>query len=83
MISYLSRRRGSSLSNMSVQTDDAGVSVTSVISSVVEVFDGDERSELIEGGVDVPEACCPHSFVISSTNSYENWGQKSSFTSAS
>ena len=68
---------------MSVQTYDAGVSVTSVISSVVEVFDGDERSELIEGGVDVPVACCPHSFVVSSTNSYGNWGQESSFTSAS
>ena len=33
---------------MSVYTEDAGVSVTSEISSVAEVSDGDERSELIE-----------------------------------
>ena len=68
---------------MSVQTDDAGVSVTSVISPVVEVFDEDKWSELIKEGVDVPVAFCPHSFVISCTNSYGNWGQESRFTSAS
>ena len=55
---------------MSVHTEDAGVSVASVFSSVAEVFDGDERSELIEGGVDVPVSCWPYSFVVSSTNSY-------------
>jgi hypothetical protein len=68
---------------MSVHTDDAGVSVASVISSVAEVFDGDERSELIEGGVDVSEPCWPHSFVVSSTNSHMNWVHVSSFTSGS
>ena len=68
---------------MSVHTDDAGVSVGSVISSMVEVFDGDERSKLIEGGVDVPAPCWPHSFVVSSTNSYIDWGHISSFTSGS
>ncbi len=57
---------------MSVHTDDAGVSAASVISSVVEVFDGEERSELIEGGCDVPVPRWPHSFVVSSTNSYVN-----------
>ncbi len=34
---------------MSVYTDDAGVSVVSIISSMVEVFDEDEHFELIEG----------------------------------
>lgn len=83
MISHSSRRRGSSLSNTSVHTDDAGVSVASVVSSVVAVFDGDEHSELIEGGVDVPAYFWPHSLVVSSTNSYVNWGHVSSFTSES
>ena len=68
---------------MSVHTDDAGVSVASVISSVPEVFDGDERSELIEGVIDVPVPYWPHSFVVSSTNLYIDWGHESSFTSGS
>ncbi len=42
---------------MSVHIDDAGVSVASVILSMAEVFDGDEYSELIEGGVDILEPC--------------------------
>jgi len=42
------------LSNRSGHTDDAGVSAAPVLSSVAEVFDGDECSELTEGGVDVP-----------------------------
>lgn len=68
---------------MSVHTDDAGVSVVSVISSMVEVSDGDERCELIKGGIGVPRSCWPHSFAVSSTNAYENWGHVSSFTSGS
>jgi hypothetical protein len=55
---------------MSVHTDDAGVSVASGISSVAEVFDGDKRSELTEGVVDVPVPRWPHGFVVSSTNLY-------------
>jgi hypothetical protein len=55
---------------MSVHTNDAGVSVASVISSVAEVVDGDNRSELTEGVVDVPLPYWPHSFVVSSTNLY-------------
>ncbi len=66
---------------MSVHTDDAGVSVASVISSVTEVFNGDERSELIKWGVDVPGPCLPPSFVVSFTNAYVKWGHVSSFTS--
>ena len=68
---------------MSVHTDDAGVSVASVISSVAAVFNGDDHPELIEGGVDVPVPCWPHSFVVSSTNSYVNWDHGSSFMSRS
>ena len=55
---------------MSVHTEDAGVSVVSVISSIAEVFDRDERSELIEGSVDIPVPYWLHSFVVSSTNLY-------------
>ncbi len=68
---------------MSVHTEDGGVSVAPMNSSVAEVFDGDECSELIEGGVDVPAYCWPYSFVVSSTNLYVNWGHVSSFTSRS
>jgi hypothetical protein len=68
---------------MLVHTDDAGVFVVSVISSVAEVSDGDERCELIEGGVDTPVPCWPHSFVVLSMNSYVNWGHISTFTSGS
>jgi len=71
------------LSNRSEHTDDAGVSATPVLSSVAEVVDGDECSELIEGGVDVPAYYWPYSFVVSSTNLYVNWGHVSSFTSRS
>jgi hypothetical protein len=68
---------------MSVHTDVAGVSVASVTSSVTEVFNVNIRSELIEGGVDVPVPGRSHSFVVSSTNSYVNWGYISTFTSGS
>ena len=67
---YSSWRRGSSLSDMSVYTDDAGVSAASLLSSVVVMLDRDERSKLIEGGVDIPVPCWPYSFVVSSTNLY-------------
>ena len=46
--SYWSRRRGSSLSDMSVHMDDAGVAVVIVTSSAVEAVDGDERCEPID-----------------------------------
>lgn len=57
---------------MSVQINDAGVSVTFVILSVVEVFDGNERFELIEKNVNIPVACCSHSFVVLFINLYGN-----------
>ncbi len=53
MVSYSSWRRGSILSNMSVHTEDAGVSAAPVLSSVAEALDGDDHPELIERGVDV------------------------------
>ncbi len=81
VVSYSSWRRGSSLSNRSEPTDDAGVSAAPALSSVTEAVDGDECSKLIEGGVDVSAYCRPHSFVVSSTKSYVNWGHLSSFTS--
>ena len=68
---------------MSVHTDDASVSVASVISSMAEVLHGDERSKLIKGVVDVPMQCWPYSFVVSSTNSYVDQGHKPSLTSRS
>ncbi len=68
---------------MSVHTEDSGVSVAPMNSSVAEVFDGDKCSELIEGGVDVPAYFWPYSFVVLSTNLYVNWGHVSSFTSRS
>jgi len=71
------------LSNRLEYTDDAGVSTAPVLSSVAEVFDGDECSELIEGGVDVPAYYWLYSFVVSSTNLYVNWAHVSSFTSRS
>jgi len=58
-------------------------SVAFEVSSVAEVFAGDERSELIEGGVVVPVPRWPYSFFVSSTNSYISWGNMSSFTSGS
>lgn len=83
IVSYSSWRRGSSLSNKSEHTDDAGVSAAPVLSSVTEVFDRDKCSELIEGVVDIPAYYWPHSFVVSSINSYVNWGHISTFTSVS
>lgn len=83
MISYLSRRRGSSLSNTSMHIDDVSVFVAFVIPFVATMFDEDECSELIEGVVDVPAYRWRHSFVVSSTNSYVNWDHVSSFTSKS
>ena len=52
---YSSWMRGSSLSDISVHIDDAGVSAASLLSFVVVTLD--ERRELIEGGVDVPVPC--------------------------
>jgi len=72
IVSYSSWRRGSSFSNISEPTDDAGVSAAPVLSSVTEAVDGDECSELIEGDVDFSAYCWPHSFVVSSTKSYVN-----------
>ena len=68
---------------MSVHTDDAGVSVAAVISSVAEVLDRDERSERVEEGVDVPVLRWPYSFAVSSRNSYVDWNPDSSFISES
>ncbi len=42
---------------MSVHTEDGGVSVAPMNSSVAKVFDEDECSELIEGDVDVSAYC--------------------------
>ncbi len=66
---------------MSVHTDDAGVSVTSVITFVAEMFNEDERFELIKWEVDVSGPCLSQSFLVSFTNAYVNWGHVSSFTS--
>ena len=68
---------------MSVHTDDAGVSAASLLSSAVMMLDGDERRELIEGGVNVPVPCWPYSFSVSSTKSYVNWAHMSRLTSES
>ena len=70
------------MSTRSVHTDDAGVSAAPMLSSVA-VFDGDEPCELIDRGVDVPGLRRLHSVVVSSTNSYVNWGHVSTFTSGS
>lgn len=64
---------------MSVYTDDAGVSVASVISSVAEVLDKDEYSERVEGGVDVPVPRWLYSFAVLSRNLYIDWSPDSSF----
>ena len=70
------------MSARSVHTDDAGVSAAPMLSSVA-VFDGDEPCELIEGGVDVLGLRRLHNVVVSSTNSYVNWGHVLTFTSRS
>lgn len=67
---------------MSVHTDDAVVSMASVLSSVAEVLNGDERSERserVEGGVSVPVPRWPYSFAVSSKNSCVNESPDSSF----
>jgi len=59
-------------------------SVAFEVSSVAEVFAaGDERSELIEGGVVVPVPRWPYSFFVSSMKSSISWGNMSGFTSGS
>ncbi len=68
---------------MSVHTDDGGVSVAPMNSSVAEVFGGDEHFELIEGAADISVLCWPNNFVVSSTKSYVSWVQLSNFTSGS
>jgi len=45
------------VSNMSVHTDDDGVSVASMNSFVTKVFDENEHFELIEETVDISVLC--------------------------
>ena len=42
---------------MSAHTDDNGVSAASFFLSVVIILNGNEHSELIEGGIEVPVPC--------------------------
>ena len=68
------------MSKMSLHTEDAGVSVARAISSAAGLFDGDERSELVEGAVDAPALCWRNTLVVSSTNSIVSSGHVSNFT---
>ena len=76
-------RRGVEGRACRIYTDVGGVSVASVNSLMAGEFDGDDRSELMEGGADLPGPWRPHRFVVPSTNSWVDWGHESSFTSGS